>query len=413
MKKARRTIGVSAIVLPLLLGLLISLAGMISDAHSVEGFYRSHFTEREQADICAVLQLELAPGERLKTRYQPDKGNLHVNVYDIVSKESFLSRLHAKKTELWRNEHEQCNNYGLAGNMYDLFEGNAWINPVTGDIAAIRIEGFMNNPTPELIHAEQILCKNNAINFVKSLDKENSGLVFLIIFGAIALEFGFITALIAMSQGAKESHAGIARRILYVTTLALLLVMGTLTLYFLGIQADGGRLVFSPWLSARQGEALARVIGFELAPGGSIDRCWYEYYYIPDYEPVYGIFIQIDVKGITSKEDFLSRFTPEAAPEFKEFNEYYNESYYKLYGSDDCGLGIYEERGTASMGFEGLGGKPVLLAVKAFWVRNHPGIGFIIILPYIVALGWLIEIGLVITQKILRRKSKKETSHAR
>jgi len=197
----------------------------------------------------------------------------------------------------------------------------------------------------------------------------------------------------------------IIRRIIIV----LFVIMPLLTFYFLGIQADGGRLVFAPKLSARQGEALTRVIGFELAPGETIDQCWYEYYYIPHYEPgLFGIFIEIDVKGIASKEDFLSRFSPEAALEFEEFSEYYNRSHYKLYGSDDCALQINEDRGTATIWIGGPTGKPVLLAIKAFWVRNHPGIGFIIILPYIVALGWLIEIGLVITQKILRRKSKKE-----
>jgi len=192
------------------------------------------------------------------------------------------------------------------------------------------------------------------------------------------------------------------------------ILLGLLTFYFLGIQADGGRLVFAPKLNTRQGEALARTIGFELAPGETIERCWYEYYYIPRYEPeLSGIFIQIEVKGIASKEDFLSRFSPEAAPEFVKFSEYHNTSFYKLYGSDDCGLSISEYRETAAIGFDGPGAKPMLLAVKAFWVHNNPGIGFIIILPYIVAIGWLIEIGLITAQKNLRRKTKKETPHAR
>jgi len=201
MKKTRKVIRILAIVtLPLLLFLWI-LTYCFVETFPPGMFERERFTKREQATICDMLQLELAPGESISIFYQPDQGYFNVSVHDVVSVESFLSRLHAEK-EL--QDDSMYRKYSLSGGAYDflkysdliLFEDNRALF-VTG--------GFMSTPTPELVNVENVLCKYKALHAVSSLIADLSGwLVYATFWGGIALELGFITTLIILRRKAKK-----------------------------------------------------------------------------------------------------------------------------------------------------------------------------------------------------------------
>jgi len=208
----------------------------------------------------------------------------------------------------------------------------------------------------------------------------------------------------------------LARKIIRIAAIVLAPVMAVLSFFAMPVIIDGGSIMMGTHLSAAQGETLARAIGFDLAPGETVDIPYYWYQFFREYQ--YTISMEVRVTGIASIEDFLSRIHPEAAlEEFGESDDIYREKGdYSLYGSDDCLLNVSEwserrDSCEARFRIEGPTGKPALVVAEAFLRRNDLWNRYFFILRdrrYLVPLGWLGEIGLVVALVILNRKNKKE-----
>ena len=103
----------------LVLRLLLSLHALEENIPH-KYFPCSRLTEWEQAELCGLLQLTLAPGESISTIYFPIMGDgtssLWIYVRGVTSQEDFLSRLHAQTEPL---EAEPCRVFGIA---YDFCE---------------------------------------------------------------------------------------------------------------------------------------------------------------------------------------------------------------------------------------------------------------------------------------------------
>jgi len=206
------------------------------------------------------------------------------------------------------------------------------------------------------------------------------------------------------------------RKILRIATIVMAPVMAVLSFFAMPVIIDGGSIMMGTQLSAAQGETLARAIGFDLAPGETVDIHYYWYQFFREYQ--YTICMEVRVTGIASIEDFLSRIHPEAAlEEFGETDNIYREKGdYSLYGSDDCLLNVSEWsewRGSCEARFriEGPTGKPALAVAEAMLIRNNLWNRYFFILRdqrYLVPLGWLTETGLVVALVIMNRKIKKK-----
>jgi len=202
-----------------------------------------------------------------------------------------------------------------------------------------------------------------------------------------------------------------SRKIIRIAAIVLAPVMAVLSFFAMPVIIDGGSILMSTHLSAAQGETLARAIGFDLAPGETVDIPYYWYQFFREYQ--YTISMEVRVTGIASIEDFLSRLYPEAAlEEFGETDDIYREKGdYSLYGSDDCLLNVSEWSGEARFRIEGPTGKPALAVAEAFLRRKDLWNWYLFLLrdwPYLVPLGWLSELGLIVALVMLNRKIKKK-----
>ena len=147
----------------------------------------------------------------------------------------------------------------------------------------------------------------------------------------------------------------IAHRINFVLLILVISVMPFLTFAFLVSNLDGQRIEFGLSLTAEQEQELARMIGFELAPGESFGFSWYGY------------------NTYAKHEDYLH-------------------------------INLVDDGYT----IKGPEGAPVLALAKKFVARNSIGARFVFALAYVVPIGWLSVPTLITAQFILRRKAKKE-----
>jgi hypothetical protein len=177
--------------------------------------------------------------------------------------------------------------------------------------------------------------------------------------------------------------------------------MALLFVHFLGLQVDGGRLQLSPELNTEQAKELARALGFDLAPGESLDIT-YEFNFIREDR------MSVHVNDIASNEDFLSRFYPEAKLEWQYDDEKYDLSAYTLYGNNDITFSLHHR--SAWFDINEPMGIAALTLTREFHGRNDIRDRFVFALPVILLIGWLIELGLIAIQTILWRKTKKEQS---
>jgi len=204
----------------------------------------------------------------------------------------------------------------------------------------------------------------------------------------------------------------LVRKIIRIAAIVMAPVMAVLSFFAMPVIIDGGSILMGTQLSAAQGETLARAIGFDLAPGETVDIHYYWYQFFREYQ--YTICMEVRVTGIASIEDFLSRIHPEAAlEEFGETDDIYREKGdYSLYGSDDCLLNVYEWSGEAGFRIEGPTGKPALAVAEAFLRRKDLWHGYIFLLRdwrYLVPFGWLMEFAFITVLVVMRRKAKKAT----
>jgi len=185
-------------------------------------------------------------------------------------------------------------------------------------------------------------------------------------------------------------------KILRILTTALLVGMSLLTVYCLGTQVDGGRMYFQEKLTPAQGQALAEVIGFELAPGETIELSCEFYHGWKDNMLVF-------VNGIVSDADFLSRVHADVTL----MGEYLSHYTYALDDNSEITLTV---NGSPKAWFEieEPAGKPALALAKEFIGRNNPLDALILHFPIILLIGWPI---VLIPFIILRRKAKKEKPH--
>jgi len=204
----------------------------------------------------------------------------------------------------------------------------------------------------------------------------------------------------------------IVRRI----TLALSIAMPLLSLCFLGLNADGGAIAFFPEFNAEQEQALARLIGFDLAPGETYWLPRYEYRTFEKYD-----FMSVHVNGVASAEEFLSRLYPETAPvegyESSAWERYYEKegiTRYCLYGSRDFNLQISSSGSFNFVTFEVTdpAGKPALDFAKNVIIRNNIFTSIFFVFYIIVAIGWLMELAFITVLVVMRRKAKKNRALA-
>jgi len=211
MKRARWIIRILAIVAPVLSFSLFRIMSYIIDsAPPAKGFERNQFTEQEQAEICDMLQLELAPGESISTICQDD--TVQLLVYDVASKESFLARLHAKKRvqfwgQVWGGLEyylpADATEFYLSGAPYDCWRSSfLYFGPNT---AGFVLGGFLSADAPELVRAQNIVLKYvverpPAVSFLFT----HYWLFSVVIYSGIALELGFIITLLILRRKAKK-----------------------------------------------------------------------------------------------------------------------------------------------------------------------------------------------------------------
>jgi len=206
----------------------------------------------------------------------------------------------------------------------------------------------------------------------------------------------------------------IVRKLICIAAIVWAAVMAVLSFFSVPVIIDGGYILMGTHLNARQGKTMAQELGFDLAPGETVDISYYDYEFFrePEDDEDY-MEMEVEVTGIVSTEEFLTRFAPEAALE--PSGEPDDNCYY-LYGGRDCTLNVYdwsERKGFCSATFR-IGrttGKAALAVAEEMLSRNNLWNGYLFYLRdhrYLVLIGWLIELGLIITLIILRRKAKKE-----
>ena len=193
--------------------------------------------------------------------------------------------------------------------------------------------------------------------------------------------------------------------------------MPLLTLVFLGLNADGGAITFFQEFNAEQEQALACLIGFDLAPGETYWLPRYDYRTFDKYD-----FKSIHVDGVASAEEFLPRLYPETRPEenydgafasdLETARRYYEKNgiiRYCLYGSQDFTLEINSAGSFNFVTFEvtGPAGKPALDFAKSIIIRNNIFASVIFVFHIIVAFGWFIEFASITVLVVNHRKAKK------
>ena len=204
MKIARWMVCILAVAVPMLSFGLFRLLGFFVEALPDKGYDRSQFTVQEQAVICDMLRLKLAPGESVSTIYDPDEGSLDVIVYDVASKESFLARLradkHPKSYIPWL-----ATEFTLSGDPYDHWRLSTLFIGGSGDPQFV-IGGFTNAGIPELIHAESVLLKDVEYHPVGMYLATHDWPFLVVAWSGIALEFGLIITLIILRRKAKKAQ---------------------------------------------------------------------------------------------------------------------------------------------------------------------------------------------------------------
>jgi len=193
MKIARWVARILAILMPVLFFLLVNVLVGRSLHYSAQIYEQSQFTEQERAEICDMLKFELAPGERISTRYMPGamqaKGFLSVTVHGIVSEEDFLARLQTER---------EASDEGWYLFSTKEFYGSetSCVLSFNGDLAEFFIGGKMGSRIPGLTNVE---------NFLYAYAQQTTGLfvsehyweIFQAAFwGGLTLELGCIIFLV-------------------------------------------------------------------------------------------------------------------------------------------------------------------------------------------------------------------------
>ena len=183
MKIARWVIRILAVLmLPLLLFFALNSGWWLRPTE------RSRFTDVQRDEICQALKFELAPGEKLKTRYWPGflQATIHltVTVCGITSEEEFVKRFHGEWIEV-QDRDENIDLFHLTGYIKDY----ECILIIDDAQAKFYIGGYI----PQL---------NNIYKFLYEPWQPYLANPYLL--GGIALELGLIITLIVLRRKAKK-----------------------------------------------------------------------------------------------------------------------------------------------------------------------------------------------------------------
>ena len=187
------------------------------------------------------------------------------------------------------------------------------------------------------------------------------------------------------------------RIVVRVLAVVLVPVMTMLTITHLGPLTDGGDLMsMRAGLADGQQKELARLLGFDLARGESLDFRLYKYRYFTADE------MYFYVNGIFSEDEFLARF-PDAVNVKTERNPW---DRYALYGSSDIILSLGPQ---TAFHVTGRTGRPALRYVKKIIITQGDARDrFAFVLPYIIIFGWLADFALIIVPIVMQGKAKKK-----
>jgi len=191
------------------------------------------------------------------------------------------------------------------------------------------------------------------------------------------------------------------RVVVRVLAVALVPVMTVLTGFFLGPLMDGGDLMLMrAALDDSQQKELSRRLGFELAPGESLEPYFYEYRYFTADE------MHVRVHGILSEDEFLARF-PNAVNVKTQWNPW---DRYALCGNSDI---ILEFGRQTEFHIAGRAGRPALRYGKKIIIAHGSAQDrFDLAQPYMIVFGWLADFALIIVPIVMQGKAKKEKANA-
>lgn len=397
MKKARKIIFILAIAMvPVMLALSV-----VSWATPEDTGHTTYFTRAQQGRITQAIGFELARRETLEVHiFRNEDGSpyrLWVWVRNIATLEEFLSRFYPETVlaEAEASAPDELPAFGIWERYYyTLYDGELPMEisfqsfgddvarmGYTGNSALIDIAGPVGEPVLAIV-----------LEFISG-NEQSTSVIQVLIHLSWLVELALVIALIVLPRPKRDP-----RRVMRVLAIVLVPVMLVLSLIFLISIIDGGYIAMGPKFTPAQEKLLARVIGFDLAPGESMD-IRYAYHRF-DEDSMY-----ITVEGIASADDFLSRFSARAALAEWEKDEYQD---YSLYGSEDVTLRINGTYKYATLDIDAPAGKRVLLITKAIMSINDPLTGLVFALTVLLPSGLLAEPALIIALAVLRRKAKKE-----